>query len=111
MLTKACAIELAPHDIQVNAIAPGAIEVERYHDIPGYDRDDVGAAHPRRARRAPRRHRPAGGLPLLRRAQLHHRPDHLGRRRTDQPAVHAAPTPGPGAPGAVGRPGRAPWTA
>src|SRR5262249_44396110 len=30
MFTKACAIELAPHNIQVNAIAPGAIEVPRY---------------------------------------------------------------------------------
>lgn len=38
LLTKACAIELAPHDIQVNAIAPGVIEVERYH-VPGYDRN------------------------------------------------------------------------
>jgi glucose 1-dehydrogenase/3-oxoacyl-[acyl-carrier protein] reductase len=42
MFTKACAIELAQHNIQVNAIAPGAIEVERYADIPGYDRDEWG---------------------------------------------------------------------
>src|SRR5262249_44885794 len=40
MFTKACAIELAPHNIQVNAIAPGAIEVERYHTFPGYTRED-----------------------------------------------------------------------
>jgi glucose 1-dehydrogenase/3-oxoacyl-[acyl-carrier protein] reductase len=38
MFTKASAIELAPHNIQVNAIAPGVIEVERYGAIPGYDR-------------------------------------------------------------------------
>jgi glucose 1-dehydrogenase/3-oxoacyl-[acyl-carrier protein] reductase len=38
MFTKASAIELAPHNIQVNAIAPGVIEVERYDTIPGYDR-------------------------------------------------------------------------
>jgi glucose 1-dehydrogenase/3-oxoacyl-[acyl-carrier protein] reductase len=46
MFTKACAIELAPHNIQVNAIAPGAIEVERYADIPGYDRDEWGQRIP-----------------------------------------------------------------
>ena len=46
MFTKACAIELAPHDIQVNAIAPGAIEVERYFDIPDYDRDAWGPRVP-----------------------------------------------------------------
>ena len=46
MFTRACAIELAPHDIQVNAIAPGAIEVERYADIPGYDREAWGQRIP-----------------------------------------------------------------
>jgi NAD(P)-dependent dehydrogenase (short-subunit alcohol dehydrogenase family) len=40
MFTKACAIELAPHNIQVNAIAPGVIEVPRYFDIPGYVREE-----------------------------------------------------------------------
>jgi NAD(P)-dependent dehydrogenase (short-subunit alcohol dehydrogenase family) len=42
MFTKASAIELAPHNIQVNAIAPGAIEVPRYFDMPGYDRKEWG---------------------------------------------------------------------
>jgi glucose 1-dehydrogenase/3-oxoacyl-[acyl-carrier protein] reductase len=46
MFTKACAIELAPHNIQVNAIAPGAIEVPRYFDMPGYNRDEWGARIP-----------------------------------------------------------------
>lgn len=46
LFTKACAIELAPHDIQVNAIAPGAIEVERYHLMPSYDRDRWGRGIP-----------------------------------------------------------------
>ena len=46
MFTKASAIELAPHNIQVNAIAPGAIEVERYFDMPGYDRQEWGERIP-----------------------------------------------------------------
>jgi len=46
MFTKACAIELAPHNIQVNAIAPGAIEVERYSSIPDYNRDQWGERIP-----------------------------------------------------------------
>jgi glucose 1-dehydrogenase len=46
MFTKACAIELAPHNIQVNAIAPGAIEVPRYFDMPGYNRDEWGERIP-----------------------------------------------------------------
>ena len=46
LFTKACAIELAPNNIQVNAIAPGAIEVERYHAFEGYNRDEWGTRIP-----------------------------------------------------------------
>ncbi len=46
MFTKASAIELAPHNIQVNAIAPGAIEVERYFGFPNYDREQWGSRIP-----------------------------------------------------------------
>jgi NAD(P)-dependent dehydrogenase (short-subunit alcohol dehydrogenase family) len=46
MFTKACAIELASHGILVNAIAPGAIEVERYHTFEGYSREDWGSRIP-----------------------------------------------------------------
>jgi NAD(P)-dependent dehydrogenase (short-subunit alcohol dehydrogenase family) len=46
MLTKSCAIELAPYGIRVNAIAPGIIEVERYHSFPNYDRDAWGSKAP-----------------------------------------------------------------
>lgn len=43
--TKGVAIELAPHGITVNAIAPGAIEVERYLR-PDYDRAAMGRRIP-----------------------------------------------------------------
>jgi NAD(P)-dependent dehydrogenase (short-subunit alcohol dehydrogenase family) len=47
MFTKACAIELAEHNITVNCIAPGAIEVERYYrDRPNYDRVEMGKRIP-----------------------------------------------------------------
>lgn len=34
--TRTLAIELAPKQIRVNAVAPGVIEVPRYFDMPGY---------------------------------------------------------------------------
>lgn len=47
MFTKALGIELAPHAITVNCIAPGAIEVERYYKTnPDYDRDAMGQRIP-----------------------------------------------------------------
>jgi len=47
MFTKSLAIELAPHQITVNAIAPGAIEVERYYKtMPNYDREATGKRIP-----------------------------------------------------------------
>jgi NAD(P)-dependent dehydrogenase (short-subunit alcohol dehydrogenase family) len=44
--TRGLAIELAPHGITANVVAPGAIEVPRYFDRPGYDRDELGARIP-----------------------------------------------------------------
>lgn len=41
MVTRQLALELAPHKINVNAVAPGIIEVERYFtQFPWYDRDE-----------------------------------------------------------------------
>lgn len=46
LFTKASAIELAEHNIQVNAIAPGAIEVPRFFGFEGYNRDEWGERIP-----------------------------------------------------------------
>ena len=43
--TRELAIELAPQRIRVNCIAPGVIEVPRYH-TPGYDRAKLGSRVP-----------------------------------------------------------------
>ncbi len=46
-LTRALALDLAPHRINVNAIAPGFIEVERsMQSIPNYDRQRMGQSIP-----------------------------------------------------------------
>jgi NAD(P)-dependent dehydrogenase (short-subunit alcohol dehydrogenase family) len=37
MLTSALAVDLGPHGIRVNCVAPGAIEVERYAHMKDYD--------------------------------------------------------------------------
>ena len=45
--TRALALELAPHGIRAVAVAPGAIEVPRYADIPNYGREALARQIPR----------------------------------------------------------------
>ena len=87
-LTKALALELAPHGITVNNIAPG---VDRHADAAPCrgrrrrreDRED-GRAYSRRPRRNPRGRRRDVRVPLLRRGGVHHRPGG-GRERRHGP--------------------------
>jgi glucose 1-dehydrogenase/3-oxoacyl-[acyl-carrier protein] reductase len=45
--TRQLAVELAPRGVRVNAIAPGAIEVENYYKaMPGYNRDEAAGGIP-----------------------------------------------------------------
>jgi NAD(P)-dependent dehydrogenase (short-subunit alcohol dehydrogenase family) len=44
--TRTLAIDLAPHQVRVNAIGPGLIEVPRYFDIPGYTHEFGGTMVP-----------------------------------------------------------------
>jgi glucose 1-dehydrogenase/3-oxoacyl-[acyl-carrier protein] reductase len=59
-LTRALAVELAPRGVRVNAVAPGVVEVPRYHERPGYDPDAYGRSIP-----VGRVGRPADVAPLV----------------------------------------------
>jgi NAD(P)-dependent dehydrogenase (short-subunit alcohol dehydrogenase family) len=45
-LTRGLAVELAPRGVRVNAVAPGVVEVPRYRERPGYDREAYGRSIP-----------------------------------------------------------------
>ena len=81
-VTRTMALELARHQVRVNALAPGYIETEINRDfLAGPGRRADAPAHPAaplRRHLRPRRRAPAAGL---RRLALHDRQHHRGRRR------------------------------
>ena len=45
-LTRALSVELSPRGVRVNAVAPGVVEVPRYHERPNFDAGALGASIP-----------------------------------------------------------------
>jgi NAD(P)-dependent dehydrogenase (short-subunit alcohol dehydrogenase family) len=45
-LTRALAVELSPRCVRVNAVAPGVVEVPRYHERPNFDAGALGTSIP-----------------------------------------------------------------
>ena len=91
LLTHSLALELAPHDIRANTIAPGNMATEMHWDylrsqaaLTGTTFDEqvemVRRPYPLGLARHRRRHRGRGRLAGLRRRQLCHRPDDRGER-------------------------------
>ena len=81
-LTKSMAVELAAHNIQVNAIVPGWIESEMTAPIKGRPfYDDIIKRTPAGRFGTPRGMRGRGSISSLARLRLRNRRDHLCRRR------------------------------
>src|SRR3989304_3346730 len=79
MFTRNLALELAPHGIQINAIAPGGVAADG--GAAGGDGADVRGAHSAGADGCPRRHREGGGVPRVLGFGLHDGRDRRRRRR------------------------------
>ena len=84
-LTKAAAVELAPHRVRVNAVAPTFVETPM--TAPFLADDGVQgrrrAAHPARPPRPRRGRDRRGRVPRVRRGRARHRNQPAGRRRLD----------------------------
>ena len=91
-LTKVMALALAPHGIRVNAIGPGSIMTDILKAV-ATDRDAkhrILARTPLGRIGEPDEIAVGRGLPRLAGRELHHRPDHLRRRRPARAQLHRA---------------------
>jgi 3-oxoacyl-[acyl-carrier protein] reductase len=81
-LTGGLALELAPHKIRVNAIAPGHTETEGNIAAGTFEGGwrHSGCEDAARPARSPHGYRPAGSVPSVRRISLDHRGGHSCRR-------------------------------
>ncbi len=82
-LTRAMAIELAPYKITVNSVAPGPVLTDMLRGVIPNEGERIGLGETAPLGRLgnSRRYRRNGGLIVLRRCRLDHRPDHQHRRR------------------------------
>ena len=84
-LTKALALELAPHNVTVNGVSPGPIATEmNTGQMAGFREERrVPGARSARAMGQARGGRSADGVPVLGRSWLYHGRRHPGGRRVD----------------------------
>ena len=88
-LTKVMALALAPWGIRVNAIGPGSINTEMLASTMANPEARTRIlAHAARPHRRAGRDRRGRGVPGFGRGELHHRSDHLRRRRAPAAELH-----------------------
>jgi len=87
-LTRALAIELAPHNITVNAVCPGPVLTDMLGKaaVDPTERAELAQRSPGEGGEG-RGHRRCGALPGLRGIRLVHRPGHLYRWRDVRPEI------------------------
>ena len=88
-ITRSLAMELAPWNVRVNAVAPGVVNTEMVSNLNEQERESCARSIPlARLGRAPR-HRERHALPRERHGLVHNR-QHAERRRRIPPRLRAA---------------------
>ncbi|GAA4611463.1 hypothetical protein GCM10023108_03840 [Saccharopolyspora hordei] len=92
-ITRVLAIEGGPKGIRSKTVLPGVIDTDSTAGVVDNGREmraSVGPSPPGRPDRTARRGRRGGGVPGLRRGELHHRRAGRRRRRGDRPVTTPA---------------------